>query len=75
MGSEIVAPEGGITWREVEAAPKENNGEVEEVFEDEDDDDDGTETDEEGLKGLFGREDGSVLSQAFIVNRINNANP
>jgi hypothetical protein len=43
---------------------------VEEGFED-----DETETDEEELKGLLGREDGSVLSQAFIVNRINNANP
>jgi hypothetical protein len=36
---------------------------------------DGFETDEEEPKGLLGREEGSVLSQAFIVNRINNANP
>ncbi len=69
----IVIPEEGITWRDVEVVPKENKGEVDDVFEDEDDD--GTETDEDGLKGLLGRDDGSVLSQAFIVNRINNANP
>ena len=69
MGSEIVAPEGGFTWREV--VPNEKRGEVEDVFED----DEETETDEEEPKGLLGREDGSVLSQAFIVNRINNANP
>ena len=25
--------------------------------------------------GLFGRDEGSVLSQAFIINRMNNANP
>jgi hypothetical protein len=63
-----VVPEGVINWRAVEVEPKEYKGDV---FEEEDE----TETDEEGLYGLLGREEGSVLSQAFIVNRINNANP
>jgi len=30
---------------------------------------------DEEPKGLLGREEGSVLSQDFIINRINNANP
>jgi hypothetical protein len=63
MGSEIVAPDGGMTCREV--VPRENSGEVDDVLE----------TDEEEPNGLLGRDEGSVLSQAFIVNRINNANP
>jgi hypothetical protein len=38
----------------------------------------GIDTEEEAWSkkaGRFGREAGSVVSQAFIVNRINNANP
>lgn len=33
------------------------------------------EEDEPNTVGLFGRDAGSVLWQAFIVNRINTANP
>jgi hypothetical protein len=44
---------------------------VEDGFED----DEETETDDEEPKGLLGREAGFVVSQAFIVNRSNNANP
>ena len=65
-------PEGGMTWREV--VPKEKRGELDDVVEDEFDE--GTETEEDEPKtGLLGREAGSVLSQPFIINRINTANP
>ena len=63
-----VVPEGGMIWRDV--VPKEKRGGLEDVVED----DEETEEDEPRA-GLLGREAGSVLSQAFIVNTINNANP
>jgi hypothetical protein len=56
--------------------PKEYSGEAEAIFDD--DVEGGTETEEEDepkTTGLYGREAGSVVSQALNVNRISNANP
>jgi hypothetical protein len=55
----------------------ENRGELEDGFEDVfcDDTDEETEAEESNIAGRLGREDGSVLWQLLIVNRINNANP
>jgi hypothetical protein len=59
----------------LEVDARENRGEPDDGFEIELGDD--TEEEEAGpnIAGLFGREDGSVLWQLLIVNRINNANP
>jgi hypothetical protein len=53
----------------------EKKGDVEDEFEDDIAGATETEEEEPNRTGRFGREAGSVLSQAFIVNRINNANP
>ena len=78
-GCSLAGAAGGTSCKDVlEEAAKLNRGELEDGFEEvfgDDDTEEATDAEEPNTAGLFGREEGSVLWQLLIANRINNANP